>query len=412
MTNEKVPACRQATQNPNRSLNDQIRSKYDVFLLGFGVLSIHLIFVIWILSFGFNLPASAVTVTVLMDGTGQILTGLDGNPMPTGEVVQIICASGDTVQPPNQYGEPSGGDRLLWSGKVGAGGMGIGAFIKDFAGSQSLSDQCRIYVRAWNGTSLVLSDHYGDSLLSDPLSSEVGDDPPVPVEWSATSFGISNILTPEPMSNIMNIVSVRINGIRFRSGDIISSKISIEAVLSSEAGAEIDSVDLWVDNVPLSPSASLHLVSGTSLYGTWIGNFTLPESSQRRRLLSFHMENYFSLTESEATMEARILGGSVQVVGATYNYPNPFKPMSGGATNIQYVLSRDSSITLVIYDITGHETKRMRFSSGINGGRGGVNQVSWNGRSLGGDVAGNGMYLYKIISGDRVIGSGKLVVLD
>jgi flagellar hook assembly protein FlgD len=86
--------------------------------------------------------------------------------------------------------------------------------------------------------------------------------------------------------------------------------------------------------------------------------------------------------------------------------------MSGGSTTIQYTLSTDATITIIIYDITGHEVKRMKFRSGTAGGKGGTNQVNWNGISLGGEVVGNGMYLYKIISGDKVIGSGKLVIFD
>jgi hypothetical protein len=31
---------------------------------------------------------------------------------------------------------------------------------------------------------------------------------------------------------------------------------------------------------------------------------------------------------------------------------------------------------------------------------------------MSGEIVGNGMYIYKIISGDRVIGSSKVVILD
>jgi hypothetical protein len=363
-------------------------------------------FVVLILSFGIKIPADAITVTVQMDGTNQAIKGLDGNPVPTGEVIQIICASGETIHGPGIYGGASGGDRIIWSGPVGQGGLGDGAFIRDFAGSQSLTDESqRIYVRAWNGPSLVLSDHYGDSQLSTTI--EVGE-PPMPIEWSVPSFEISTIFTPEA-SNLMQIVAVWINGVKFRSGDIISSRVSMEVIISSEVGTDVTSTLLRVDNIPMYPPFTL--VSGTPTYGKWYGSFTMPQSSQQRRLFTFHMED-ISSNACEATMEARVLGGAVQVVGGTYNFPNPFSPMSGVATTIQYTLSRDAGVTIIIYDITGHEAKRMKFSSGTNGARGGTNQVSWNGRALGGEVAGNGMYVYKIISGSTVIGSGKLVVLD
>lgn len=350
--------------------------------------------------------AEAVTIDVLMDGTNQAIYDNDGAKMPTGEVIQVIYASEETIHAPGQTGVPTGGDSIIWTGSVGEGGIGDGAFIRDFAGSQSLIDGSHIYVRAWNGPNVESSSYYGDSQLSSTLDAG---DPPMPLEWAVPSFEVSNIFTPEAQALVMSIVSVRINGVVFRSGDIISSNVSLEAVISSEVGVGVTSVVLSVDNIPVYPPLSL--ISGSPVYGTWLTNFKVIPSSHQKRLLAFHLEN-INAEARDITMEAKILSGAVQVVGGIYNYPNPFSPLSGVTTTIQYTLSRDAATTIIIYDITGQEVKRMRFSSGTNGGRGGTNQVNWDGRSLGGEVAGNGMYIYKIISGDSVIGSGKLVVLD
>jgi hypothetical protein len=125
----------------------------------------------------------------------------------------------------------------------------------------------------------------------------------------------------------------------------------------------------------------------------------------------FHLvDNY--LNETFTTMEALLKAGGVQMIGRPNNYPNPFSPMSGGSTTIQYTLTTDATITIIIYDVTGHEMKRMKFRGGSQGGRGGANQALWDGKSLGREFVGNGMYFYKIISGDQVIGSGKLVIFD
>jgi len=110
------------------------------------------------------------------------------------------------------------------------------------------------------------------------------------------------------------------------------------------------------------------------------------------------------------------MAGAVQVIGTPLNYPNPFKPLSAdpnmNTTSIQYTLSADAPITVLIYDISGHEVKRIVSPAGQEGGRAGTNSVSWDGRSLFGEVAGNGMYIYKITSRGRVLGTGKLVILD
>jgi hypothetical protein len=214
-----------------------------------------------------------------------------------------------------------------------------------------------------------------------------------------------------PVGNAPTIEAIRVNGRRFRSGDIISSTVSLDAVISRESSG-VTSAILYIDGVQVSPNLVFGSVAGQ--LETWHIDFKAPPSSQRRRVLIFRMEDLNGVGIN--TVEARVYGGTVQMIGRALNFPNPFQPMSDdpgrNTTSIQYVLTVDARIHLIIYDITGHEVKRMVFSSGENGGRGGTNQVTWNGRSMFGEPVGNGMYIYKIISGNEVIGSGKFVVLE
>jgi len=227
---------------------------------------------------------------------------------------------------------------------------------------------------------------------------------------------ISNIITGEaPHLSYFAITkfaagpvidAIWVNGIRFKSGDIISSNVSLEANITSESVVNPALTTFTVDGVP----ETINLVSGSYTDGRWLSNFKITASSQKQsHALKFHLVDN---NTREVTYNARVLKGNVQMVGTPHNFPNPFSPMSGGSTTIQYTLSTDATITIIIYDITGHEIKRMKFRGGSQGGRGGTNQASWDGRSLGGEFVGNGMYLYKIISGDQVIGSGKLVIFD
>ena len=202
---------------------------------------------------------------------------------------------------------------------------------------------------------------------------------------------------------------VQMNGIHFSSGDIISSKAEMKVRLLDEQG--IATIELIVDSSPTPILFNLDPFDtpGTTFEGTWKGKLTTLDVGTH--ILHFHARDSGG-HDKYLDMVALIKGGKVAMIGGTYNYPNPFSPMGGGATNIQYVLSTDATITLIVYDITGHEVKRMKFGAGNQGGRGGTNQVSWNGQSMGGEVVGNGMYIYKLISGDQVIGSGKVVVYE
>jgi flagellar hook assembly protein FlgD len=53
-----------------------------------------------------------------------------------------------------------------------------------------------------------------------------------------------------------------------------------------------------------------------------------------------------------------------------------------------------------------------KFRAGGEGGKAGYNQFTWNGITDFGKTVGNGIYVYKIISKGKVIGTGKLVVLE
>jgi hypothetical protein len=203
------------------------------------------------------------------------------------------------------------------------------------------------------------------------------------------------------------IEAVWINGFPFKSGDIVSKHVTLEIHVSSEWPVMTAQIQFEGN-----PFTDLDFISRTLAHERWKIDYNIPVTADERHTIIFRFVDS-SLNETVATMEAIIKSGGVQVIGRPNNYPNPFSPMSGGSTTIQYTLSTDATITIIIYDITGHEVKRMKFRAGNTGGRGGTNQASWDGRSLGGrEVVGNGMYLYKIISGNEVIGSGKLVVFE
>ena len=62
--------------------------------------------------------------------------------------------------------------------------------------------------------------------------------------------------------------------------------------------------------------------------------------------------------------------------------------------------------------ISGKVTWTKKYAPRANGGRTGYNEIKWNGISDFGGYAGNGIYVYKIVSQGKVIGTGKMVVYD
>ena len=206
-------------------------------------------------------------------------------------------------------------------------------------------------------------------------------------------------------------IEVIINGKKFVTGDIVPPNKDNIINLVVHTATWISTCEAFVDGSKIT----IALLGYTPQQSTYIGTFLIiPHPWLQTHTLTFFASDEAGNSDI-VTMETKVLAGGIQVVGVPLNYPNPFKPLSGGSdskTIIQYILSDEAPITIIMYDITGQEIRKWGIPSGTPGARAGVNQIEWDGRSIFGEVVGNGMYVYKIISGDKAIGTGKLVVMD
>jgi len=265
-------------------------------------------------------------------------------------------------------------------------------------------------VNSGGATSEITSNHY-------KLLSTIGQSTPPGTIESLTSvkdviqagFIYARMAGPVPYVLPPLPIKLAVNGNVFLPMNVLppgkpDNTVQVQIVTSE---LPIMDVEMYVDGSAVIPEL-------TPVYtppcNTWEGSFATPAGSGVH-YLSFLISDE-ATNRTMATVEALVQYGAVQIIGTPLNYPNPFKPMSGDTTKIQYTLSADASIILIIYDISGHEIKRFVAGAGQEGGKAGVNNVSWTGKTIFGDTASNGMFVYKIISGGKVIGTGKLVVLD
>jgi PKD repeat protein len=85
------------------------------------------------------------------------------------------------------------------------------------------------------------------------------------------------------------------------------------------------------------------------------------------------------------------------------NYPNPFNPI----TTIKYSLSNNSNAKIEIYN-----TKGQKISTLINQDQiAGYHSINWNGNDDLGNPVSSGLYLYKLIVNNQVIGIKKCLLL-
>lgn len=110
----------------------------------------------------------------------------------------------------------------------------------------------------------------------------------------------------------------------------------------------------------------------------------------------FEMENAFGFV---VTREAftRVVSLPSEIIGKPVVYPNPFNPRQHNKVEIQYKLSMQANIEIVIFGSDGSAKVKKRFSMGEEGGRKGLNKVAWDGKSEVGATLPNGIYSGVII---------------
>lgn len=102
-------------------------------------------------------------------------------------------------------------------------------------------------------------------------------------------------------------------------------------------------------------------------------------------------------------LEVRASAEALELSGVTA-FPSPFNPEKG--VKIRYFLSGDADVRLVVYNAFGRAVYvSPLYGAGREGGRQGMNQIAWDGRTNLGKTAGGGLYVFQIIarSGGEVV---------
>lgn len=124
----------------------------------------------------------------------------------------------------------------------------------------------------------------------------------------------------------------------------------------------------------------------------------------------FEVENAYGMLISREVF-ARVVTIPTQIEGKPLVFPNPYNP-AHGEVKIQYRLSMQANIELVIFGADGSTVMKQRYSMGDEGGKKGLNTVSWNGKSESGMMVSNGIFIGALIDKDenRIMDKFRLTV--
>lgn len=218
----------------------------------------------------------------------------------------------------------------------------------------------------------------------------------------ALSFGSTSEAVKDTKPPLIKFV--RFDDKTYFPGDIIAPQVKITTLITDE-GTGVSSIEIFTD------SSLLYSGGPGPIYDPSTGNLEFTLSSPQR-LSPGTYEVFIKATDfaSNVTIEVltdlKVLPEQVTLTGPYFS-PIAFEPSLGAKISISFNLSASSPLSILIYSGAGDQVFSVEYK-----GKEGLNVFTWDGRSAYGKVLQNGYYSLKIMSGNRVLGSGKFLIED
>jgi hypothetical protein len=201
-------------------------------------------------------------------------------------------------------------------------------------------------------------------------------------------------------------ISAEVNGLRPIPGDPLSPTPTISITVTTASGPANGTIEVGGLRTTLTFTQS-----GNNYFA--VHRVTTPLADGRQTITieasdATTLEAHYEITPLYVQNNQTLI-----VQGAPLFYPNPFDPGQTATPTVAigYTLSKPANVTVNIYDLSGRLIARQAYSADGNGGRAGYNAVSWDGRSGGGALVGNGLYVCLIVADGKALGTGKITVL-
>jgi len=210
--------------------------------------------------------------------------------------------------------------------------------------------------------------------------------------------------------NPPTISHVRFDDKSYFPGDIIASTVKITATLSDDASG-VGSIEVGIGDKILYPGSPM------LSYDTASGDLIVMIAEKERLAPGQHTVTIkvWDIAGNRATQafsDLKVLPGFPKL-SALFISPMAFRPGEGQKALISYNLSMDTPLSVLLYsEASGDQISDIQIKGGSFGGREGLNNISWDGTDSNGKYVDKGLYHIKIISGNKVLGSAKVMVED
>jgi hypothetical protein len=193
-------------------------------------------------------------------------------------------------------------------------------------------------------------------------------------------------------------------------GDRISTLPRIKAQISDDSGINQSSIKITIDNYIHSTfDLQATQTKGASIVTAYDISKDNIKLDAGKHSIKIEVKDIHGKTTVLEVKDLDVLGYAA-IEQRPMNYPNPFRPSYGDTTRINYTLTDDADIKIMLYDLAGRQVNSIFCAAGTEGGRAGANNVPWDGKNISGNILGNGVYVYIIVNKGSVLNSGEIAI--
>ncbi|MCP4000192.1 MAG: T9SS type A sorting domain-containing protein [Gammaproteobacteria bacterium] len=343
--------------------------------------------------YGIYIQRSSVAVTIEMIVSNSA-TWIDeyGATLENGDIIQILWTGADgQIDSPVQNignannGQPTDDDEIIMTTAIGVGtgtagqfSITIDSYPNRISGTPISGDN--IYVRAFNDNDLVNATYYDDAQL-----------------YSVTYIDEENYVPALSGNNTDLSLPVELSVF---NAEPAFSKV----VFSWETASELENLgfNLFIKKQDEEEWFVLNeeIIPGKGNTSSGSKYQFVHDDVKAGETYSYRLESVSYNGEIEFLKTVDIEIPVPKQFALFNNYPNPFNPV----THIKFQLPRQSSVTLVVYDMTGRIVKKLLSKQNYDAGE---YVVRWDGTNPFGNKVASGMYFFRIFADNPSTSSGQ-----
>ena len=231
---------------------------------------------------------------------------------------------------------------------------------------------------------------------------------------------VGNVSSPIPASITLDQTPPVISDIKLNDNSLIADNLNPAVdyrVTKPTPKIEISASDNYSNFVSDPSRVVVDFVQGGTIIRTLAGalQFTVAGSDPLKAgdyTLRVTVTDRAGNTSVQEIGGIKVSGGDPQITSIVIVSPNPFNPLAGGVAKIWFTVSADPTATVAVYlhDITGRQIwKRTYTASQLLVDK----KVEWNGYNDYNEIAGNGVYLVRVVdeTNKKLIGKTKLIII-